>query len=111
MQKSEPNVDLQIEILGILGNLDVPNFDFFKLVTTHDLISFISAKLSLHINNEVHDDEDDDILLQVIIFLGLVSFDERVVELIAQTNIIEKLCEIMDGKLHINSQLKRRTMK
>ena len=99
MQKSEPNPNLQIEILGILSNMDIPSLDFFKLVQTHDLINFIYAKLSLHTNNDLYQDEDDDILLQVIIVLGLISSDARVVEEIIQTNIMEKLGELVTSEI------------
>lgn len=58
--------DLFVEVLGTLANLCVPEFDFQALVRRHDLLNFL-AKFA------EPDAVDDDILLEVIMFIGVFT--------------------------------------
>lgn len=55
--------DLFVEVLGTLANLSVPEFDFQALAQRHDLLNFLAQFAE-------PDAVDDDILLEVIMFLG-----------------------------------------
>ena len=55
--------DLFVEVLGTLANLAVPEFDFQALAARHDLVAFLAQYAAPGA-------VDDDILLEVIMFLG-----------------------------------------
>jgi hypothetical protein len=62
--------DLFVEVLGMLANLCVPEFDFQALASRHDLLNFLAQFAKPGV-------VDDDILLEVIMFLGvLLSFPD-----------------------------------
>jgi hypothetical protein len=50
--------ELLVEVLGTIGNLNIPEFDFYYLVREHRLMEFLAAHLA---PGEV----DDDIMLEV----------------------------------------------
>jgi hypothetical protein len=56
--------DLFVEVLGTLANLCVPEFDFQALAQRHDLLNFLAKYAK-------PDAVDDDILLEVIMFVGV----------------------------------------
>lgn len=41
---------------------------------------------------------DDDIALEAVVFIGTIALDSSASEVIAQTNVIESLMELMCGK-------------
>eukprot|EP00842_Homolaphlyctis_polyrhiza_P005073 jgi/Hompol1/5567/HPOL_000419-RA len=132
--KSAANPDIMIEILGILGNLTIAEFDFGKLVATYDLFYFftsiITAAVShLHTNKSGNERssgrqgtlqagpsasgsdlrtegiaEDDDILLEVIILLGTMSLDENIAPMVASTNLLHLLIDVMIGKTIVSKE-------
>ena len=55
--------DLMVEVLGILGNMNVTEVDYGKLVQEHRLLPFISSLLQPGV-------VEDDILLEAVIFVG-----------------------------------------
>ncbi|KAJ3276056.1 Kinesin-associated protein 3 [Terramyces sp. JEL0728] len=104
---SSDNPDLLVEILGILGNLTIPDFDWGKLAASYNLLDFLAAVItktlrgtgekSENISQGV--EENDDILLQCIIALGTMANDENIAPMIAQTNILKILINTMICKL------------
>lgn len=99
MLDSLQDPDLLIEILGIISNLSIPDFDFCKLCQTYDILSFciniMSAATRVDQYHEVDVSADDDILLEVIILLGTMSLDENMHEMIANTPILNLLVDMM----------------
>ena len=61
--KSDPKAELFVEVLGCLANLSLPKFNFGDLVQRHDLLNFLAefAKPGM---------VEDDILLEVVMFVG-----------------------------------------
>ncbi|KAJ8324391.1 hypothetical protein QVD99_002423 [Batrachochytrium dendrobatidis] len=120
MLKSMSNPDVLIEILGIIGNLTIAEFDFKKLAVAYDLLQFIKNIFQTSIANTQMDSKsfgisetnrknsdltkidgvckNDDLLLQVIILLSTMSLDENISPMVATTNIIPLLIEIMIAK-------------
>lgn len=91
--------ELLVEILGILANLSIPDFDFTKLAQTYDLLTFCINILSPASRHKEYNDEDvaedDDILLEVITLLGTMSLDENMPSMISKTPTLQILVDIM----------------
>jgi hypothetical protein len=93
--------EILVEILGILANLDIPNFDFCKLCETHDIFNFCIGVLSNTTRRTDYEDDvaaDDDILLEVLILLGTMSHDENIHTMIIKTPILKLLVDIMSSR-------------
>lgn len=69
--KSNPKPELFVEVLGCLANLSLPKFNFGDLVQRHDLLNFLAefAKPGM---------VEDDILLEVVMFVGAHRFPMNV---------------------------------
>lgn len=63
LKAEDVTADLFVEVLGMLANLTVPEFDFQALVERHDLLNFIAQYAAPGA-------VDDDILLEVVMFVG-----------------------------------------
>jgi hypothetical protein len=105
--KSDSTGELQVEILGIMGNLCIPQFDFAKLAQAHDLLSFIERILAKSVKtaikrsqNQVGEllSEDDDVLLECIIVLATMSIDQNIPCMLANRQIFQLLIEVMQSK-------------
>lgn len=66
LKDGDVSAELFVEVLGCLANLSLPEFDFAALVRRHDLLNFLSQFA-------VPDAVDDDILLEVVMFIGVTS--------------------------------------
>jgi hypothetical protein len=103
MLRSKDNPNLLVEILGILGNLIIPDFDFVKLSTSYRLLDFLSNVISdsIHQNDQenIGIEENDDILLQAIILVGTMSIDDSMSDLISKSNILPLLVDTMMGRM------------
>ncbi|KAI9356221.1 kinesin-associated protein-domain-containing protein [Zopfochytrium polystomum] len=117
--KSVNTPDILVEVLGIIGALTIPNFDFAKLAETYNLIEFIRKRLSLSISLAAsaaerngasgasgHEEgdgkgglaEDDDVTLGVVVLLGTMANDEGIGPIVARTDVISLLIELMIAK-------------
>ncbi|KAJ2999415.1 Kinesin-associated protein 3 [Globomyces sp. JEL0801] len=110
MLNSMDNPELLVEILAILGNLTIAEFDFGKLASTYDLLSFLTNLMVKLIHPDQNTDsgekpvgegidENDDILLQCIILLGTMSLDENMAPMVAKTPIFKLLIDAMMGNV------------
>ncbi|KAJ3186592.1 hypothetical protein HDU85_007412 [Gaertneriomyces sp. JEL0708] len=97
--------ELLVEILGILSNLTIPDFDFAKLAEAYDLLGFISSHLNSALALLSEDGgkgigltEDDDVTLEVINLLGTMAADESLGPMILKTTILQKLLDMMIAK-------------
>lgn len=112
--KSLSNPDMLVEILGLLGNLSIPEFDFAKLSEAYKLHDFISNSLSrvaascrqqtsrpatakggLEMSSGLAD--DDDITLEIINLLSTMVADDGMAIIVAKTSIMQSLLEVMMG--------------
>mmetsp|Transcript_18523 Transcript_18523/g.35810 ORF Transcript_18523/g.35810 Transcript_18523/m.35810 type:complete len:776 (-) Transcript_18523:393-2720(-) len=82
--------ELLVEVLGTLGNLNIPEFDYFHLVKSHNLMQFLAAHL---IPGEV----EDDIVLEVVIFVGTLCND-KTSGMIVEAGLVETLFQLMSDK-------------
>mmetsp|Transcript_33441 Transcript_33441/g.72987 ORF Transcript_33441/g.72987 Transcript_33441/m.72987 type:complete len:453 (-) Transcript_33441:38-1396(-) len=86
----ETTNELLVEVLGCLGNLNIPQFDPFYLVKEHKLMDFLAAHL-------VPGEVEDDIVLEVVIFIGTLC-SESTAPLIVQAGLVENLFQLMSDK-------------
>ncbi|KAJ3039310.1 Kinesin-associated protein 3 [Rhizophlyctis rosea] len=100
--------DLQPELLGILSNLTILNFDWAKLANAYGLFDFISTKLKYAIA-AVGDGggakmegsgimEDDDVTLEIVILVGTMAGDEGIAEMAVRSRVLEGLMDLMIAK-------------
>lgn len=103
---SADNPDLMVEILGVLGNLNIPDFDWGKLAASYNLLDYLAAIITKSLRGTVETsesigqgvEENDDILLQAIIVLGTMANDENIAPMVAQTSILKILVNTMMSK-------------
>ena len=62
LKLEEAGSDLMVEVLGTLGNLNVPEFDFTELCQEHDLFNYMAVLLQPGV-------VEDDIMLEAVIFV------------------------------------------
>lgn len=115
MFKSLSSPEILVEVLGILGNLSIPDFDFAKLSEAYKLHDFISNSLARAATasrqqtlrpatakggQEVMSGlaDDDDITLEIINLLSTMVVDDGMAVIVAKTSIIQSLLELMMGK-------------
>ena len=65
MQSPDIMAELFVEVLGALANLYIPEFDFLELVRKHCLLDFLATYAQPGV-------VDDDILLEVVMFVGVL---------------------------------------
>ena len=80
-----------VEVLGTLGNLNIEEFQFAKLVKRHALLEFLCACLE-------KEAAEDDIVLEVIILIGTLATDPKVAPLVSESDVIKGLCDTIIAK-------------
>ncbi|KAI9328528.1 kinesin-associated protein-domain-containing protein [Obelidium mucronatum] len=118
--KNSNNPAIFVEVMGILGNLNIPDFDFAKLAHAYSLVDMVQKTLASAVStiSERNDkrkkkrllDEDeegmsmgageglmenDDITLEAIILLGTMAHDENIAPMVAKTETIPLLMDLM----------------
>ncbi|KAK7502598.1 hypothetical protein BaRGS_00006173 [Batillaria attramentaria] len=83
--------DFALECLGILGNLTIPDLDYELILKEYDLIPWIKSKLQPGA-------ADDDWVLEIVILVGTVCSDDACARLLADSNIIHLLIELLNAK-------------
>jgi hypothetical protein len=104
MLGSTQQPELLVEILGILGNLLIPDFDFVKLSKTFNLLDFLASLIADSLQSSkaktanVGIDENDDLLVQSIVLLSTMSIDEAMPKLVSQSKLLPLMVDTMMGK-------------
>ncbi|PVD22006.1 hypothetical protein C0Q70_17809 [Pomacea canaliculata] len=83
--------DFALECLGILGNLTIPDLDYELILKEYDLIPWIKNKLQPGVAK-------DDWVLEVVILVGTVCSDDACARLLADSNVIHLLIELLNAK-------------
>lgn len=119
--KSRENPSIFVELLGICSSLNIADFDFAKLIETFDLIKLFEGYLVKFLENKpankqsirtslqhkTHHDHflkstdispDDDVLLEIVIWIGTVIQDDGVYEMFAQSRVIDLMIDLMSGE-------------
>mmetsp|Transcript_31985 Transcript_31985/g.38691 ORF Transcript_31985/g.38691 Transcript_31985/m.38691 type:complete len:802 (+) Transcript_31985:194-2599(+) len=96
LKSPETTSELLVEVLGTLGNLNIPEFDFYHLVCEHHLLEFLAHHLSPGESWDMHQVEDD-IVLEAIIFVGTLC-NENTAPHIVDAGLVERLFQLMSDK-------------
>eukprot|EP00656_Telonema_subtile_P049943 TRINITY_DN6335_c0_g1_i2.p1 TRINITY_DN6335_c0_g1~~TRINITY_DN6335_c0_g1_i2.p1 ORF type:complete len:692 (-),score=245.79 TRINITY_DN6335_c0_g1_i2:174-2249(-) len=91
LAKQTANPDLLVEVLGTLGNLTGKEVDFPALIHEYGLIAFFEQ----HLRSGV---VEDDILLEVIVFIGTVCHDPQVAPMVANSSLVQALFDLLGEK-------------
>jgi hypothetical protein len=99
--KASIHMDVLVEVLGIFSTLTIPNFDYCKLAQEYNLLEFIQGILSKNIiqanKSENGIDENDDVLLEIIIFTGVLLGNEGLHDLMSKSTIPKLLVDLLSG--------------
>ena len=100
-----------VECVGILGNLTIPDLDFERLLKEYDLLPWMKKKLKQGNpltagRNRLPSDEDDnpdgmsedDLILEVVVFLGTCVADSFAAQYICKSNTLESLIDLLKAK-------------
>lgn len=90
VQKPQLTADFALELLGTLGNIVLPEFEYEDLLRDHGLIDFLSDHL-------VPVETEDDMLLEAIIFIGTIC-TEKTAGAILSSGIAVKLLNLLEEK-------------
>jgi len=82
--------ELFVEVLGALANLYIPEFDFLGLARKHNLLEFLARYSQPGA-------VDDDILLEVVMFVGVLC-NEGTAPLLVQSGLVNVLFVLMGEK-------------
>ena len=66
LKAEDTSTEVLVEVLGTLGNLAIPQFDYGELVERHGLMEFLGMLLQPGVT-------DDDVLLEAVIFVGAIT--------------------------------------
>ncbi|XP_018316854.1 kinesin-associated protein 3 isoform X4 [Mycetomoellerius zeteki] len=80
--------DFVLEVIGALGNLELPDLDYSQIIQRCNLIPWIR-------NNLVPGKAQDDIVLEIVIFLGTAARDEDCARLLCKADILLSLIELL----------------
>ncbi|CAG9461545.1 unnamed protein product [Pedinophyceae sp. YPF-701] len=93
MVKADVTSNVLVEVLGMLGNVgSLPGVDFAKILREHDLLRFLAAAVR-------PDMVEDDILLEVVVFLGALCSDTTA-PMIVEAGLIPALMDLITERKH-----------
>ncbi|XP_040579516.1 kinesin-associated protein 3 [Lepeophtheirus salmonis] len=88
-----------VECLGILGNLTIPDLDYERILTEYDLVPWMKKKLDSAIKNDAPFMDDDDLILEIIVFIGTCASDASAAYYLSETeDLIHSVIELLKVK-------------
>ncbi|MGH0134230.1 UNVERIFIED_CONTAM: hypothetical protein FKN15_003743 [Acipenser sinensis] len=78
-----------IECLGTLANLTIPDLDWELVLKEYNLVPYLKDRLK-------PGSAEDDLMLEVVIMLGTVSMDDSCAAMLAKSEIIPALIELLN---------------
>ncbi len=83
--------EFRVECLGILGNLNLPELDYVRLLEEYELIPWMLERLR-------PGRSDDDLALEVVVFLGTCAADAAAARLVCSEGLLEAVIELLRAK-------------
>ena len=91
--------DFVVECVGILGNLTIPDLDFDRLLEEYNLIPWIKERLRIVRQQAmIGEPQMDDLLLEVVVFLGTCAVDTVAAGKICKNGILDALIDLLKAK-------------
>lgn len=97
---STENEDLVLECLAVLGNLNLTQIKWDKYFEQYNMISWIKTRL------KAENSFEDDIVLQTIVLLSVVSLSENCSEMLLKSGVLKLLIELLNGMRYLKRSLK-----
>ncbi len=85
------------EVVGTLANLTIPDIDYQALMDEYGLVEWIKTKLKPNA-------ADDELTLNIVVLVGTLCADDACAEVLAKSDIIQILIELLHGKFNRNFQ-------
>jgi hypothetical protein len=89
--KKTDSTDLLVEILGTLANLSNAEIPFAQILLDYDFLNFLQQHLQPGFS-------EDDIVLEVVIFIGTCANDPKCSPILATSRLIQALYDLMTDK-------------
>mmetsp|Transcript_511 Transcript_511/g.1643 ORF Transcript_511/g.1643 Transcript_511/m.1643 type:complete len:748 (+) Transcript_511:91-2334(+) len=89
MSEDAVNEDTTVEVLGVVGNIDVEDFDYRQLLEEYNLLEFINERL-------LPSAADDDVVIRLIMLVGTCLADEESAELVARSGVVENMMGLLE---------------
>ncbi|XP_014204184.1 kinesin-associated protein 3 [Copidosoma floridanum] len=83
--------DFVVEVVGVMGNLSLPDLDYSQILQRCNLIPWIR-------NTLVPGKAPDDLVLEAVIFLGTAAADEDCAQLMCKADMLLPLIELLKAK-------------
>ena len=90
LKLEEAGSDLMVEVLGTLGNLNIPQFDMTELCREHGLLDYMAALLNPGV-------VEDDVALEAIIFTGALVNNANA-HMIVDAGLVDRIYNLMSEK-------------
>jgi len=88
-----------VECVGILGNLTIPDLDFDRLLEEYNMVPWIKERLRhVHQQPVLGEPQMDDLLLEVVVFLGTCAVDSVASQKICKVGILDALIDLLKAK-------------
>mmetsp|Transcript_1437 Transcript_1437/g.1212 ORF Transcript_1437/g.1212 Transcript_1437/m.1212 type:complete len:428 (+) Transcript_1437:2-1285(+) len=93
LTRQTTNADLLVELLGILGNMTMSadTIPFSQILIDYDMINFLHNHLAAGAS-------EDDIMLEIIIFIGTCVSDPQCAPIFANSQLVAVLYDLMADK-------------
>ena len=88
---TEQDESFLTEVVGTLANLNIPDIDYQALMEEYGLVEWIKSKLKPHA-------ADEELILNVVVLVGTLCADDACAEILARSDIIQVLIELLHGK-------------
>ncbi len=82
--------DFRVECLGILGNLNLDDLDFERLLKEFDLVPWMKERLEASV--------DDDLVLEIVVFIGTCCSDASAARYLCDEGLLDRLIELLKAK-------------
>lgn len=79
------------EVVGTLANLTIADIDYQALMEEYKLVDWIKSKLKPN-------STEDELTLNVVVLVGTLCADDACAEVLAKSDIIQILIELLHGK-------------
>eukprot|EP00292_Cryptomonas_paramecium_P004280 CAMPEP_0113720002 /NCGR_PEP_ID=MMETSP0038_2-20120614/36189_1 /TAXON_ID=2898 /ORGANISM="Cryptomonas paramecium" /LENGTH=669 /DNA_ID=CAMNT_0000648559 /DNA_START=27 /DNA_END=2033 /DNA_ORIENTATION=+ /assembly_acc=CAM_ASM_000170 len=91
LARQSESPDLLVELLGILGNMTQGDLPFAQILIDCDMLAFLQHLL-------LPGASEDDIVLEIVIFIGTCVSDSRCSSIFASSPLVTQLYELMADK-------------
>lgn len=83
--------EFRVECLGILGNLNISDLDYVRMLEEYDLVPWMLERLR-------PGRSDDDLVLEIVVLLGTCASDTSAAMLICKSGLLTAMIDLLKAK-------------